>query len=104
MSDKIFGEGIYFDRPNPNAPEFIKGKVSIKSDKLIPFLQKHTNPSGYVNLTLKESKQGKLYFELDVRTSTLKPMTEEEKARIQALRAGEAAKKEAEINADNIPF
>lgn len=65
MADKIFAEGMYFEKPHENAPEFVKGKISIKVAQAVPFLEKHENGGGYVNLDLKKSKEGKLYLELN---------------------------------------
>lgn len=65
MADKIFVDGLRFDRPNEKAPEWVKGKLSIFADKLIPFIEKYRNERGYLNLDLKESKEGKLYLELN---------------------------------------
>ena len=107
MSDKIFSEGIYFDRPREGAPEFVRGKLSIKVDTAVAFLTKHKNEKGYVNLDLKESKQGKLYLELNTYNAPAKSsLTDEDKAKIQALRAGEATKKEVEteVNPLDVPF
>ena len=83
MSDTIFADGLYFEKPNEKAPEFIKGKISIKVDEFIPFLEKHKNGGGYVNLDLKKAKSGKLYVALnDYKKGTVKgptkPMTEDE--------------------------
>ena len=65
MTEKIFADGIYFDAPREGAPEFVKGKVSIKVDKALLFLKQHENEKGYVNLDLLKSKEGKLYFQLN---------------------------------------
>lgn len=65
MTDKIFAKGIYIDKPHENAPDFVKGKVGIKVDEAIQFLKEHENARGYVNLDLLQSKEGKLYFELN---------------------------------------
>ena len=62
--DKVFADGIYFDR-NDNAPDFVIGKISIQIGKALPFLQENANEKGYVNLQVKRSKGGKLYVELD---------------------------------------
>lgn len=104
--EKIFSDGIIFKRPRENAPDYIKGNVSIKVNDLVAFLNKHVKPDGWVNLTLKESKNGKLYFELDTWTKTLSTLTDEEKAKIASARAGEQTKKEVEdtINPLDIPF
>jgi hypothetical protein len=64
-TDKIFAEGIYFDKPREGAPDFVKGNISIKVAEFIEFAKKHEKKSGYVNLDLKKSKAGKLYLELN---------------------------------------
>lgn len=101
---KVFAEGIYFDRPREGAPEFVKGRISIKIETAVPFLQKNAS-NGYVNLDLKTSKEGKLYLEVNTwkKDGTL---SAEEKANIVALRTGEATKKavQNDINVDDIPF
>jgi hypothetical protein len=74
MTEPKFVDGIKWNDPHPNAPEFIKGKILIKVDKLIEYL-KVNESNGWVNITLKESKGGKLYFELD----TWKPEKKETK-------------------------
>ncbi len=66
--DKIFAKGIYFNKPHPNAPDFVKGKIDIKANEAIDFIKQNTNDSGYVNLDLKESKGGKLYLEVNTFT------------------------------------
>jgi len=64
--ETIFAQGINFKRPSPNAPDFVKGKVSIKVSEAIDFLQKHQN-NDWVNLDLLVSKKDpeKLYFKLN---------------------------------------
>jgi hypothetical protein len=62
--DKIFADGMFFKNPAENAPEFVKGKISIKTTDFIAFLHKHSK-NGWVNLDLKQSPGGKMYFELD---------------------------------------
>ena len=67
-NNKIFIEGIYLNKVNDNAPEFIKANISIHVQKLISWLatnQKYADEKGYIKLVGKESKQGKRYFELD---------------------------------------
>lgn len=65
MTDKIFARGFIVKTPNENAPDFIKARFSIKTEEFIPFLESHTKGDGWCNLTLKESKGGKWYVELD---------------------------------------
>lgn len=67
-TEKVFAEGIWFDRPREGAPDFVKGRINIKVPDLIIFLENHRNNAGYVNLDLKISKAGKLYLELNTWT------------------------------------
>jgi len=97
MKDKIFGEGIYFNRPREGAPEFIKGQISLKVADLGIFMAKHEK-NGYVNLDLKESKKGVLYLELN--TWEKKPestLTAEEMQKIKK------AREKSELNNLNYP-
>lgn len=104
--EKVFGDGIWFDRPSPNAPSFVKGKLSVNVRKFKDFLDTYTNEKGYCNLDLLESKAGdKLYFSLNTYVAKMeKPeglLTDEEKRRI-AIARGEGSK--GEIRPDDIPF
>jgi hypothetical protein len=65
MQDKIFVDGMIFKKPRENAPEFVKGNISIKSDVFIEFLRKHTKGDGWVNVDLLKSREGKLYLSLN---------------------------------------
>jgi hypothetical protein len=65
MSEAVFPDGIFFEGPREGAPDFVKGKLSIKADKAIPWIQQHVNEGGYVNLDLKLSKGNKLYLALN---------------------------------------
>lgn len=77
--ENIFADGIFAEKPSDKAPSFLKAKVSINVDQLIPFISKHKNGAGYVNLDLKESKGGKLYFSLnEYKKGTLKDPNEAE--------------------------
>lgn len=97
--EKVFAEGIFFNRPHEKAPDFVKGKISVDCKKFYAFMKEHVNPAGYVNLDLKVSKGGKLYLELDSWTKTVDTAKEE------SIQIGEATKKQVEeISADSIPF
>jgi len=63
MSQPKFIDGLIIKKPHPNAPEFIKAKISIKRAELIAYLQGQT--SEWINADLKESKEGKLYAQID---------------------------------------
>ena len=64
MSDKIFADGFLFKKKQGNAPEWVIGKMSIKVDEAVDFLQSHAK-NGWVNLEVKEAQSGKAYIELD---------------------------------------
>ena len=64
MEQPIFVSGLFFKSPHPSAPDFVKGKLSIKVSELIPFIQQYQN-NDYVNIDLLLSKEGKFYMKLD---------------------------------------
>ena len=57
--------GLFAKKPSDNTPDFIKAKVSIKADEAIEFINANRNAAGYINLDLKESQAGNLYFALN---------------------------------------
>jgi hypothetical protein len=65
MNESKLAAGFFFDRPRDGAPEFVKGRMSIKVEEAIPFLNENKNEKGYVNLDLLVSKAGKLYLKLN---------------------------------------
>ena len=72
----IFADGMFFKLPHPNSPDFIKGKISFKVKEFIAFLQTHEKDN-YVNVDMKKSKEGKLYFQLDTWIPKAKEGSEE---------------------------
>lgn len=82
--DKIFANGLIVKPPRDTAPDFVKGSLSIKTEEFISFLEAHTKGDGWCNITIKESRGGKWYPELDtwvkgeVPRAKPKPETEEE--------------------------
>ncbi len=66
--------GFYFDKPREGAPDFVKGKLSIKVSEAMELIKKHENNAGYVNLDLLKSKAGKLYMTVN----TFQPKPKEE--------------------------
>lgn len=67
MEDKKFAQHIYFDRPREGAPSFVKGRMSIRRDDAIKYLQSlEASEKGYVYFDLLTSKDNsKLYFTLN---------------------------------------
>lgn len=59
---KNFPRGIFIDKPREGAPEFVRGKIGIKVEDAIPWLQENANEKGYVNLDVLLSQEGKLYL------------------------------------------
>jgi hypothetical protein len=91
MNEKKLLKGIYFDRPREGAPDFVKGRMSIKVEDAVAFLQENKNEAGYVNADLLVSKDGqKLYF-------TLNDWKPEKKA-------GGIEYPSEEINPSDVPF
>jgi len=68
-----FPSGIFFKLPQPSAPDFVKGKVSIKLAEAIAYLQAQAQSGEqWLNLNVKVSKAGKGYLEVD----TWKPQSQ----------------------------
>jgi len=83
-TEKKFVDGMMFKRPKEGTPSFVKGNISIKFTEFMNFMvQNKAIGEEWMNLTLKESKGGKLYLELDTWKPTPKG-TEEEKKVIDA--------------------
>jgi hypothetical protein len=61
--EKKFVSGVFVSRKE-TAPEFVKANLSF-TEKFIDYLKENFNAKGYVNLDLKESKEGKLYLDLN---------------------------------------
>ena len=58
-----FADGLIVKKPHQNAPDFVKARVSIKKDEFLKWLEPQQKE--WINLDLKESKGGKLYFAVD---------------------------------------
>ena len=69
MEKKILTKGLFFKRPNPKAPEFVKGSLSIKVEEFMQFMNDN-QVEGWVNIDLLEGKpkgneQGSYYATLN---------------------------------------
>ena len=69
MPEAIFPEGISVRDPHEKAPDFVRGRISMMKDEIIPWLEKQEGE--WVNCDIKRSKGGKLYLQVD----TWKPKT-----------------------------
>ena len=91
-----FVDGLIFKRPHAKAPKFVLGNISIKKAELIAFIEAQDNGSEWLNIDVKESRQGKIYCALN----TYKKSTEVEDG---GHPADEGTTVEAEDDGD-IPF
>mgnify|MGYP003440816499 CR=1 FL=1 len=92
MSDKIFASGFIAKR-SEKAPDFVTCSLSIKVGEAVQFLQASAK-EGWVNLQVKQSKNGKYYVELDTWQPT----------QGQAAKAGMAEARKAAEPASTDPF
>lgn len=83
---KEFPKGLFTKKPNAQAPQFIKAKLSVKVQDFIEYLKGKNEE--WLNFDVLESKDGtKFYLQQD----TWKPN-------------GETKKITPDIDPDNIPF
>ena len=62
--EKVFIDGVIFKKPHENAPDFVKGSLSLKMKELIEFAKTH-HKDGWLNIDLLESRNGKYYAALN---------------------------------------
>lgn len=60
--EKIFAEGMRVSKPLSTQPAFIKARLNIKVLDFIQFLQNHEKTNGYVDIDIKESKNGETFY------------------------------------------
>lgn len=105
----IFADGIVFTRPRENAPEWVKGAVSVNVAKFVEFLKAqrqagNISAKGWLNLDLKESKdKGSLYFQVNTYKAPETKSVNEIKEKITKSLTSKGAEGE-EILAESIPF
>ena len=63
MTDPIFPNGIRVFEPHENAPDFVKGTLSIETNKFCAWLGQQPDPT--VRLDIKLSRNGKWYLQLN---------------------------------------
>lgn len=93
--ETIFIDGMFVEKPHPNAPKWIKLRISMKVIELVSFLKEHINEKGYVNIDINKSKDGTKYY------ATLNQW---KKGDIKDELEKEIDEFNREINADDIPF
>ena len=92
MEEK-FIKGLFLNR-RENAPDFVKGNVSIKVEDFINWLTENQNEKGYVNIDLLEGSKG-LYF----KKNDWKPNSDSVEEAINGQ-----IRKQDEIDLSQIPF
>jgi hypothetical protein len=64
---KIYPVGLYYDNPREGAPEFVLGRMSIKREEFIKWLEMQTpNDKGYINFDVLQGRENKPYVCLNV--------------------------------------
>lgn len=106
-NEKIFADGMHFQRRD-GAPTFVVGQVSFKVPEAIPFLTRHQNNAGYVNVDIKISQGGKYYIELNTykpsNNPANSPVRQEEKNQSDLNELDTIEYPEEQFNAEDIPF
>jgi len=57
--------GIMYKLPHQNAPDFVKGSLSIKKREFYEWMKTQPQDSDWINLDIKVSKEGKGYIALN---------------------------------------
>jgi hypothetical protein len=105
MSEKIFTQGLFFNLPHAKAPEYVKGKLSIKADEFIEFLNANKNEKGWVTIDLKVGQSGKAYGELNTWTPEQQQAPTQKVETKQNINAYDTVEyPEEEIDLSQIPF
>lgn len=106
MEDNKFAQHIYFDRPREGAPDFVKGRMSMRRDDAVTYLQSlPVNEKGYVQFDLLASKDNtRLYFKLN--DFKPKEVAKEDLGNIPNTNQPypDGAETVADINPEDIPF
>ena len=100
-TEKIFTDGMIAKKPSPKAPDYIIAELSIKSRDFYEFMKKHTK-DGWLNITVKEARNGKFYSELNTFTPNSKKRPESNPQQDQSNSQGYL--KANDGFSDDIPF
>jgi hypothetical protein len=104
--EKIFADGFLFKR-NEKAPDFVVGRLSIKVEDAIAFMQQHQK-NGWVNLGVKTARSGNYYIDLDTFEVKADSAVEkyEEKSKPTPKMNGDMANEfnQAQEDEDDLPF
>lgn len=106
---KTFPKGIFFKKPRPNAPIFVKGTLEIKVSEFIQFLNENKNANDYVVLDVLLSQKNETYLALNEWNAQVKTnLNPSEVEGIKTARDSELKQQgreiQEEINPEDIPF
>ena len=67
MSDKKreFANGLYVKEPWPNSPDWVKFRININREQLMPWLQSTETDNGWINLEVKLNLKGELFADVN---------------------------------------
>jgi hypothetical protein len=74
-AEKQFVNGVFLWPVHKNAPKFVKLDISFRAVDFVEFLNKNVDEKGYMRVTVKESKDGRLYCELNNYEATMEQLT-----------------------------
>ena len=101
-NEKPFVDGMRFKKPHENAPDFIKGQISIKKDEFISWLTAQGDDE-WINIDLKKSRQGNLYLQKNGWKKS--ESSEDENAQANKVDTAErVVDKDDEVDVKDIPF
>lgn len=63
MEQAKFVDGLIIKKPRDNAPDFVKGSISIKREELAKWL--NDQQGDWINLDIKESQKGTWYAQIN---------------------------------------
>ena len=63
QKEKVFADGMIV-KLRDTAPDSVKAEVAYKTEDFVKFLR-NNDKKGWVNVTIKEARSGKMYAELD---------------------------------------
>ncbi len=66
METNKFADGLFYNEPRENAPDFVLGSITFSKARFLTWLdQQAEDEKGYVKTQIKRGKEGKPYVELD---------------------------------------
>lgn len=73
MAEKIYANGVFFNKKHPKQPEFVIGSLSIIKDKFTEWLNsQEPDARGYVRLQILNGREDKPYLVVDTFKTTAK--------------------------------